>query len=142
MATDTARAPRITGAAAPRTKRIEAVVLDENEAAILSCVGTLPGGIWREGRDYFVSAEQANRLRQLRAGFAPLQVFANECDLENRALRERERPNREAIAMADAQCEAERVQREKEASDRWLARVAADSKNKDLHYAAIGVNPS
>jgi hypothetical protein len=153
MATLTARAPKSPGAAAPRTRKVEVEILDENEAAILtalplhmlreqSCAGTLPGGIWREGRDYFVSAEQATRLRQLRAGIAPLKVFANECDIENRAAFEGNRANREAIASADARCAAERAQRQKEAEDRWAARMAADAKNKDAHYAAIGVHPS
>jgi len=87
---------------APITKRLEAEVLDENQAAALtglplpmvrdqSCIGTLPGGIWREGRNYFVSAGHGTRLRQLRAGRAPLTVFASECDLESRAAFEHER---------------------------------------------------
>ena len=101
-----------------------------------------PGRVWREGRDYFVSTEQATRLRQLRASVAPLKVFANECDIENRAAFERDRPNREAIRRADAKCAEEREQREKDAEDRWIARMAAEVKNKEAHYAATGVHVS
>ena len=76
-------------ALAPTRRIVEMEVLDEHEAAQLiglplhiireqSCIGALPAGVWREGRAYFVSSEQATRLRQLRA--SPDRVRVVDCD--------------------------------------------------------------
>jgi hypothetical protein len=142
-----------TSARAPQTTKIEVEILDENEAAALlalpiyavrdhSCRGTLPGGVWREGRDYQVSVEQATRLRQLLAGVTPPQVFARECDLEARAADERERPVREAIAAADARVAAERDRERKEGEARAAARIAREKKRNEQYAAISGVRQS
>ena len=145
MATATARAPK--------TIKVEAEILDENQAAALcalplhqlrewSVMGTLPGGVWRAGRDYFINIEQASRLRELRAGVSPAFVFRAECEIEDRKAAELGKNEREAMARGDALCAATRERERKEAEDRWTARMAQDAKNKAAQYAASGVRLS
>lgn len=142
-----ATAPTPTTATKTVTRKVD--VLDENSASALTglpifvlrqrgCLGDLPGGVWRQGKDYFVDAEQAVRLRSLRSGLPALHVFHEECELENRRAWELDKVNREAIAAADARCAAEKAERQRVAHEAWKQRQEREERNKAAMLAASG----
>lgn len=132
---------------ATKTRNISCEILDEHEAADLlglnifvfrqrSC-GDLPG-ISRAGSQYFVTADFAHRLRQIRAGVPASSVWKDEYDATNRAVWEADKPNRDVIAAADAKCAADKAERLKVAQAAWNERQAREERNKAAMLAASG----
>ncbi len=138
--------PTATAHAAPsRTRKIDVEVHDEQSAADLlgmsmfvfrgRSIGDLPG-ISRSGSNYFVTADYAHRLRQIRGGVPTASVWRDELEANERARWLDDKPTREAIAKADAKCAAEKAEREAENQKLWDERQAIDEKRKQAMYAA------